>query len=96
MKKQIIKLYIKTTCLVLILGLIIFFIYGFITCNQAKDTLFKNAEIKKEQFVKDYLSVSNTGGIAATDQRFEFVPTNTTAYSVPQEQTEAINRQIYS
>ena len=33
------------------------------------------------------MSVSNTGGIAATDQRFEFVPTNTTAYSVPQEQT---------
>ena len=56
MKKQIIKLYIKTTCLVLILGLIIFFIYGFITCNQAKDTLFKNAEIKKEQFVKDVKS----------------------------------------
>lgn len=56
MKKQIIKLYIKTTCLVLILGLIIFFIYGFITCNQAKDTLFKNAEIKKEQLVKDIKS----------------------------------------
>ena len=56
MKKQIIKLYIKTTCLVLVLGLIIFFIYGFITCNQAKDTLFKNAEIKKEQLVKDIKS----------------------------------------
>ncbi|MGN0459461.1 MAG: sensor histidine kinase [Ruminococcus sp.] len=56
MKKQIIKLYIRTTCLVLILGLIIFFIYGFITCNQAKDTFFMNAEIKKEQLVKDIKS----------------------------------------
>ncbi|MGN1126439.1 MAG: sensor histidine kinase [Ruminococcus sp.] len=56
MKRQIIKLYIRTTCLVLILGLLIFFIYGFITCNQAKDTLFKNAEIKKEQLVNDIKS----------------------------------------
>ena len=53
-------------------------------------------KLEKEQFVRDYFSLANTGGIAATDQRFEFVPTNTTAYSVPQEQTEAINRQIYS
>ena len=53
-------------------------------------------KLEKEQFVKDYFSLSNSGGIAATDQRFEFVPTNTTAYSVPQEQTEAVNRQIYA
>lgn len=53
-------------------------------------------KLEKEQFVRDYLSVSNNGGIAATDQRFEFIPTTTTAYSVPQEQIESINKQIYS
>lgn len=42
------------------------------------------------------LSVSNTGGIAATDQRFEFVPTNTTPYTVPYEQTQAVNNQIFA
>ena len=59
-------------------------------------SLVNPAQVKaeKEQFVRDYLSVSNTGGIAATDQRFEFVPTAQTPYSVPTEQTDAINRQI--
>ena len=33
--------------------------------------------------------------MAATDQRFDFIPTNTTPYSIPQEQIEAVNRQIY-
>lgn len=49
---------------------------------------------EKEQFVRDYMSLSNTGGIAATDQRFEFVPTNTNGYNVPTEQAAEINRQI--
>jgi HK97 family phage portal protein len=53
-------------------------------------------KLEKEQFVKDYLSLSNTGGVAATDQRFDFVPTNAAAYSVPAEQIGAINAQIYS
>jgi len=53
-------------------------------------------KIEKDIFVRDYLGLSNTGGVAATDQRFEFHPTNTTPYSVPAEQTTAINSQIYS
>lgn len=53
-------------------------------------------KIEKDQFVKDYLDPSNAGGIAATDQRFEFVPTNTAPYTVPYEQAEAVNRQIYA
>lgn len=50
---------------------------------------------EKEQFVADYFNPANTGGIAATDQRFDFVPTNVTPYSIPQEQVEAVNRQVY-
>lgn len=50
---------------------------------------------EKEQFVADYFNPANSGGVAATDQRFDFVPTNTAPYSIPQEQVEAVNRQIY-
>lgn len=59
-------------------------------------SLVNPAQVKaeKEQFVRDYMSLSNTGGIAATDQRFEFVPTNTNGYNVPTEQAAEINRQI--
>jgi HK97 family phage portal protein len=59
-------------------------------------SLVNPAQVKaeKEQFVRDYMSLSNTGGIAATDQRFEFVPTNQNGYNVPTEQAAEINRQI--
>ena len=61
-------------------------------------SLVNPAQVKaeKEQFVRDYFNPANTGGIAATDQRFEFIPTTQAAYTVPHEQTEAVNRQIYS
>lgn len=61
-------------------------------------SLVNPAQVKaeKELFVRDYLSLSNAGGIAATDQRFEFVPTNTSPYSVPHEQVEAVNREIFA
>ena len=59
-------------------------------------SLVNPAQVKaeKEKFVSDYLNLSNAGGIAATDQRFEFVPTVQTGYNVPHEATDAINRQI--
>lgn len=61
-------------------------------------SLVNPAQVKaeKEQFVRDYFNPANTGGIAATDQRFEFIPTTQAAYTVPHEQTDAVNRQIYS
>jgi hypothetical protein len=49
---------------------------------------------EKELFVRDYFSLSNSGGVAATDQRFDFVPTNTTPYNVPTDTIDAVNRQI--
>lgn len=59
-------------------------------------SLVNPAQVKaeKEQFVSDYFNPANNGGIAATDQRFEFVPTAQSAYSVPSDVTESINRQI--
>lgn len=59
-------------------------------------SLVNPAQVKaeKERFVSDYFNPANNGGIAATDQRFDFVPANITPYSVPKEQIEAVNRQI--
>ncbi len=51
---------------------------------------------EKEKFVQDYFNPANNGGIAATDQRFEFVPTAQTAYNVPSDLTEAVSKQIYA
>ncbi|MDR1705685.1 MAG: phage portal protein, partial [Clostridiales bacterium] len=56
----------------------------------------QQVKLENEQFVKDYMNLSNSGGVAATDQRFDFVPTNSTPYSVPAEQMNAVNSQIYS
>ncbi len=60
-------------------------------------SLVNPAQVKaeKELFVSDYFNPANSGGIAATDQRFDFVPTNIAAYNIPQEQVEIVNRQIY-
>lgn len=59
-------------------------------------SLVNPAQVKaeKEQFVSDYFNPANNGGIAATDQRFDFVPVGVNPYSVPKEQVEAVNRQI--
>lgn len=60
-------------------------------------SLVNPAQVKaeKEQFVADYFNPANSGGVAATDQRFEFVPTNTAPYIIPKEQIETVNKQIY-
>jgi hypothetical protein len=51
---------------------------------------------EKQQFIADYFNPANSGGLAAVDQRYDFIPSNITPYSIPQEQINAINAQIYS
>lgn len=60
-------------------------------------SLVNPAQVKAEkaQFIADYYNPGNNYGLAATDQRFEFVPTSTAPYTVPAEQTAAVDRQIY-
>jgi HK97 family phage portal protein len=60
-------------------------------------SLVNPAQVKAEkaQFIADYFHPGNSGGLAATDQRFDFVPTNITPYNIPQEQITAVNAQIY-
>jgi HK97 family phage portal protein len=50
---------------------------------------------EKDAFIRDYFNPGNNSGIAATDQRFDFIPSNITPYTIPQEQIQAVNRQIY-
>jgi hypothetical protein len=55
----------------------------------------QQVKVEKDQFVKDYFNPENSSGIAAVDQRFDFVPTNTTPYSIPQEQIKAVSGAVY-
>ncbi len=59
-------------------------------------SLTNPAQVKaeKEQFIADYFNPGNNAGLAAVDQRYDFVPTNITPYQIPQEQITAINAQI--
>jgi hypothetical protein len=50
--------------------------------------------LEKEQFVKDFI-LNNQGGIAATDMRYSFDPINTTPYTIPETQVNAVNNSIY-
>jgi HK97 family phage portal protein len=55
----------------------------------------EQVKAEKAKFVADYFNPGNSGGLAATDMRYEFQPANNTAYSIPREQIEAVNKQIY-
>jgi HK97 family phage portal protein len=61
-------------------------------------SLVNPAQLKaeKEQFIADYFNPGNNSGVAATDNRFDFVPTNITPYNVPQDTLNAVNAQIFA
>ncbi|NWO14674.1 phage portal protein [Virgibacillus sp.] len=50
---------------------------------------------EKEAFVQDYLSVSNNGGIAAIDSKYDYVPLETTPVSIDDKQLEAVKKKTY-
>ena len=54
-----------------------------------------DVKAEKDRFTRDYMSLSNAGGIAAVDQRYDFVPMKDSGYTVPHEQIDAVNREIY-
>lgn len=49
----------------------------------------------KEQFVQDYLTMSNSGGVVATDQQTDYVPINSTPATVDAAQMKAAKEKIY-
>lgn len=50
---------------------------------------------EKDKFIADYLSISNDGGIVATDQKMEYVPISTTPVSIDEKQLGAVQKKIY-
>lgn len=50
---------------------------------------------EKEAFISDYLTVSNTGGIAALDSKFDYVPLKNEPYIIDDKQLQAVKQKIY-
>lgn len=51
---------------------------------------------QKEQFVKDYLSLENSGGIAAVDTSMEYTPIESKPLNISKEDQEATRSKIYA
>lgn len=51
---------------------------------------------EKDRFVNDYLSVSNAGGVAALDAKFDYEPLKDNPVTINREQMEAVKDNIYS
>ena len=49
----------------------------------------------KEEFVNDYLSMSNNGGVVAVDQKFDYTPLNVSDVQIDTSQIETVKRKIY-
>lgn len=50
---------------------------------------------EKEAFIADYLSISNDGGVVATDQKMEYTPIESKPAIIDAEQLKAVKSKIY-
>ena len=50
---------------------------------------------EKEAFIKDYLNVTNTGGVAVIDSKAEYIPLNSQSSSIDDKQLQAVKQKIY-
>lgn len=55
----------------------------------------ENLKKEKEEFIKDYLSISNNGGIAALDSKMDYVPLEIKSVAIDNEQMSAVKQKIY-
>ena len=55
----------------------------------------ENLKKEKEDFIKDYLSISNNGGIVALDSKMDYVPLEIKGIAIDNEQMSAVKRKIY-
>jgi len=55
----------------------------------------ENLKKEKEEFIKDYLSISNNGGIVALDSKMDYVPLEIKGVSIDNEQMSAVKQKIY-
>lgn len=56
----------------------------------------ENLKKEKDAFVKDYLTVANSGGIAAIDSKAEYIPLELTPTAIDDKQLEAVKKKVYS
>jgi len=68
-------------------------IRGILKYNQVLSPDKLKAE--KEAFINDYLTVSNTGGIAAIDSKAEYTPLELKPYAIDDKQLTAVKQKIY-
>ena len=50
---------------------------------------------EKEAFIADYLSITNDGGVVATDQKMEYTPIDSKPTAIDAEQLKAVKTKIY-
>lgn len=55
----------------------------------------ENLKKEKEEFIKDYLSISNNGGIAALDSKMDYKPLEIKGVVIDSDQISAIKQKIY-
>lgn len=63
-----------------------------------KRTQLANVEKLKdiqENFIKDYLTISNNGGIAVIDNASEYIPLDNKPYTIDEKQLQAVKTKIY-
>lgn len=63
-----------------------------------KRTQLANAEMLKqiqENFVSDYLNITNNGGIAVLDNNSEYIPIDNKPYAIDERQIQAVKTKIY-
>ena len=55
----------------------------------------ENLKKEKDSFVRDYLDISNTGGIASLDAKADYIPLNPTDVDINSNEIEAVKTKIY-
>jgi len=50
---------------------------------------------EKEAFTNDYLSIGNNGGVAAIDNKYDYIPLETKPVTIDDKQLEAVKKKIY-
>ena len=68
-------------------------IKGILKYNQVLSP--ENLKKEKEAFIKDYLDISNNGGIAALDSKMEYIPLEVKGATIDNEQISSIKQKIY-
>src|SRR5699024_1385448 len=68
-------------------------IRGILKYNQ----ILNKKELKKvkDEFVRDYFSMQNQGGVAALDHKADYIPLDMKAVSIDDKQLEAVKKKIY-